>query len=282
MHFFSRKQKVLGIIGSYLLPFFPRKTDNLKNKKFTLSDIKGYDRLDHILKLGLIHNIIKANKPEELAKYHLQYWQSDNATHYHKQAESAEAILPQFAYFIDEVNGLIRSNSVNFTTLCEIGSGSGKLLHHLSDKIKVSNHFIGLDLSQETVIECNQKYGKDNISYFAADAKQWIEDNGQAHWVYLSYRGVLEYFPQDMLLSFLKGIARRNTPCIFIIVEPIGVNHDLSKSNQSEHYSNEFSFSHHYEYLFESAGFTIHSNKIKPYIANANLVCLIASCGLSH
>ena len=280
MHFFSNKQKIVGLIGSYLLPLFPSKANKLKQRNFTLADDKGYDRLDHILKLGLIHNIIKANNPEELAQYHLQYWQSESASRYHMEADSWDAILPQFVYFIDEVNTLIESSDVKFSTLCEIGSGSGKLLHYLSDKIRVSDTFIGLDLSQETVARSNQKYGKDNLNYFAADAKQWLKENGQGNWVYLSYRGVLEYFPQDILLSFLKGIVKRNSPCIFVAVEPIGLNHDLTKSKQSEHYSNEFSYSHNYEYLLKLAGFTVHSAELKPFIENTNLICVVASCGI--
>ena len=281
MELSSKKQKLAGLIGSYLLPFFPKKSNKLKNQDFTLAHANtDYSFLDNLLRLGLLHNVIKTGNTDELANYHLKFWQSDAATTYHKKAMAEDVILPQFAHLTDDIDDIIANSGYTFSTLCEIGSGSGQLLDHLSKTIKNVDQFIGIDLSPDTADACNQKYTNDNIRFVAGDAKQWIKENGQKNWVYLSYRGVLEYFPQQTLLEFLSETRKACEPCLFVIVEPLGIHHDLENSTASEPYSAEFSFSHHYEYLFKSAGFNIHSVQIEPYLPNAKLICLIASSGI--
>ncbi|MGH1486110.1 MAG: class I SAM-dependent methyltransferase [Cellvibrionaceae bacterium] len=281
MELISKKQKLAGLIGSYLLPLFPKKSNKLKNQDFTLAHANNnYSFLDNILRLGLLHNIIKTDNTTELADYHQKFWQSDAATAYHEKTLSEDAILPAFAHITDDIDNIITTSGYEFSTLCEIGSGSGQLLNHLSKSITRVDQFIGIDLSQDTADACNQRYPEDNIQFVAGDAKEWIKNNGQSHWVYVSYRGVLEYFPQDTLLAFLSDTKQACKPCIFVIVEPLGINHDLENSTQSEPYSAEFSFSHHYEHLFSSAGFDIHSIQIEPYLPNAKLICLVASSGI--
>ena len=278
MKFNSRKQQLIGFVGSYLSAIFPKKIDVLKNQAFTLAHMdNNYSLLDQVLRLGLIYKIIKTKNTDELAKYHLRFWQSKGAEEYHKQAESHGAILPSFAHIVDDIKQLIKNSAVQFNTLCEIGSGSGQLLHYLARELTSINHFIGLELNQDTVDRCNKKYGNDTIHFTAADANQWIKQNGQAHWVYISYRGVLEYFPENTLRSLLNHIKTYCSPCILVVIEPIGIHHDLASSNHSEPYSNEFSFSHNYPYLFKEAGFTLHTTKIEPYLPNTNLICLAAS-----
>jgi len=278
MEFKSKKQELAGFIGSFLTHLFPEKTNKLRNGSFTIDSCrKDNGIVEKLLKLGLLHTTIKSENMDLLADYHLKFWQSDGAVTWHQHADSKPPILPQFECIIDDINSLNDNSSVPYDTLCEIGSGTGKLLNHLSKNLTNIKTFTGLDLSEETVAKANKEYGKQNIQFFAADAKQWIKENGRSHCIYLCYGGVLEYFPQDILLAFLTSIKEQYSPCIFAIVEPNGINHDLSATTESESYSNEFSYSHHYEYLFGEAGFNIKHAEIKHYEDHFNMMYLLAT-----
>ena len=283
MKFNSSRQQKAGLLGRLLLPFFPKRVKKIQSEGFTLASYSSrYGKLDKLLRLGLIHKIISSNNYDELAQYHLQFWQSDEGAEYHKNylEEFEVAFIEKFSYVIDEIKALCSPSGFSPTTLCEIGSGSGQLLHHLSRELPQLEQLIGIDLSPETVKDCNRKYGNQRVKFVAADGNQWIRENGKSNWIYFSHRGVLEYFPQEMLLDFFKTIQTQYQPTLFVAIEPVGVRHDPLNTTHSEPYNDEYSFSHPYEHLFRKAGFEIHDIQIKPYQPKYNLMCVIASSGL--
>jgi trans-aconitate methyltransferase len=192
---------------------------------------------------------------------------------------AADTLFSKFPNIINSVIKL-QKKSNNFDTLCELGSGSGQVLRYLAERINTINNFIGIDLSPETVAECQEKYANNKMQFIAADGNKWIRSHAKPQWLYVSHGGVLEYFPEDVLFNLFCYLSSHCAPCGFLLLEPRGVNHDVAQSSQSEPYSNEYSFSHHYEHLLTKAGFKIHSAEIQPFSNQCHFICILASCGI--
>ncbi|MGH1484728.1 MAG: methyltransferase domain-containing protein [Cellvibrionaceae bacterium] len=273
----SKKQCFAGFFGVFLIPFFPERVSRLQNTNFTLAEnTDSYKFIDKLLRLGLIYKVIKEGNTHSLTSYHFQFWKSEEAANYHRKEQDSAPIVPQFSYMIDELKALVDQQENEIDMVCEIGSGSGLLIHHLSEEISNVERFIGLDLSEETISDCNKKYENKKLSYIATDASEWLKSQEDKNWVLVSHRGVLEYFNKEILLDLFKHIKTQNAKSIFIIIEPVGIEHDLTNDKNSQPYSNEFSFSHNYEHLFSTAGYKVIHSKIEPYKANVRLHGLIA------
>lgn len=139
----------------------------------------------------------------------------------------------------------------------EIGTGNGDVLNYLSSEFPNINRFIDIDLCQDQIALNNKKY-KDNkrLDFIASDAFDWIQTNGHDKTVFVTSRGVLEYFKESQLQELLNTIYNLG-PTMFIAIEPNGADHNFETNPNSELYGHEPSFSHNYPHLFKNAGFNI-------------------------
>lgn len=286
MEFKNKRDQYIGMVGQLFIPLFPERVKKLEESQFTLSEFgRSRSKLDQILRFGLLYKAIRTNDLERLASYHENYWKSDAAAQYHEDHAFIfeEVFIPQFSYLLEIIQKEIEASGKTFDTLVEIGSGSGQLLDYLSKNMEGTvEQFVGIDLSPKTVETCNKRYGNERVNFVAADGDAWIRENGQQNWIYLSHRGVLEYFPKEQLLSFFTHIATRYSPTILVTIEPVGVNHDLENNFNSQPYSNEYSFSHNYPHIMTEAGFKIIHTDLQPRNPKYNLLAVVASSGLDN
>lgn len=112
------------------------------------------------------------------------------------------------------------------------------------------------------------------MQFVAADAGEWIPKNGQRNTIYLTSRGVLEYFTEQDLLDLLSTISNMGNS-IFVAIEPVGLDHDLDINPHSRLYGGEKSFSHNYKVLFPKAGFSIEYLSEKVYRENDHKLLFI-------
>ena len=93
-----------------------------------------------------------------------------------------------------------------FRILVEIGTGDGSVLDYLSSKFPEINSMAGIDLS-EVQIENNKVHDKENPKpeFVAADGLDWVEKHGHENMVFVTFRGVLEYFAELRLQEFIKN-----------------------------------------------------------------------------
>lgn len=282
MNFKHNRDKYLGIIGQFLLPIFPNRVEKIQSEQFTLSEFgQGRNKIDHFLRYGLVYRAIQKGDLDSLAQYHKNYWKGDAGAQYHEDYAFMfeESFVAHFAYIVEYINQ-IAHEADGFNSLFEIGSGSGQLLDYLAAHVNDVEKFVGIDLSPTTVKRCNERYGRSNVSFVAADGDKWIRENGQPNAVFMSHRGVLEYFPQDRLLSFFRYIRETYAPCLLITIEPVGTGHDLENTTNSQPYSNEYSFSHNYPYLIKQAGFDILDTHLQPSTQNNHLLAVVATAGM--
>lgn len=90
----------------------------------------------------------------------------------------------------------------------------------------------------------------------AEDVFDWVKENGQSHTIFVTSRGVLEYFTEPRLQELLKEINGLGK-IIFVAIEPNGSDHNFETNPNSQIYGNEPSFSHNYSKLFKNAGFIL-------------------------
>ena len=109
-----------------------------------------------------------------------------------------------------------------------------------------------------------------------ADAVQWVTKYGHSNIIYVSSRGVLEYFLEKRLQEFLNTIYEFGN-IFFVAIEPNGTDHDFETQPHSQLYGYEPSFSHNYPRLFKKAGFNLWHFSQKPWHNGGNIQTFIGA-----
>jgi SAM-dependent methyltransferase len=214
---------------------------------------------DRLIIAGLVRRHERQGTLEQLNGLHDWLWSSRQAVAFHEQAQARFQSwwLDTHSAIVQPLRDEIQANPGCYSTLCEIGCGSGLVLADLAQRLPQLERLIGLDLSPEQ-IERNRARFADmpKLTFESGDAAVWMRDHAQPGTIYFSNAGVLEYFPEAKLRAMLRQIAALQ-PAAFAIVEPIDCQHDLERQFQSRNYGAERSWSHHYPHLFRDSGYTI-------------------------
>lgn len=267
-------------VGNLLLHLFPHRAQKITQENFSLVNyVDGTRRglIDRLMREAIAHRALSQPDQSQLSQLHQDYWRGEQGTLYHEQhRDKFEFVWGHFEFVLDDLKKLLAQNP-QITTLCEIGTGSGQLLNHLVHELPQIQEFIGIDLSPDTIEANRQQYTHPKLTFLADDAKAWIEQNAQPNWVYVSFRGVLEYFTEADLRELLTHIAQQQQPAIFISIEPVDRDHDLNTETDSRLYGEEFSFSHNYPHLFRQSGFIVlHASHQTLYYHKEHLTLAVA------
>ena len=272
------KRQLLGLSGFLLLPLFPHRSARIANEQFTLVELHRHRRdiIDHLLRMGLAWRAGQRRDWQTLTRYHRAYWRGTEAHLYHRSRNRFQTLfLPHFAYLVEELKAALADG--NYTTLCEIGTGNGDLLVYLAQELPSIKHFVGIDLSEQTIADNQERYTLDAVEFVAADATAWIESHGQPHTIFLTFGGVFEYFAPAELEQLLDHIATTLSPTLILLVEPVAADHDLTHETESRLYGIEYAFSHNYPHLLQKHGFTILHQSEKIVFQDTEMV-IIAGC----
>jgi SAM-dependent methyltransferase len=200
-------------------------------------------------------NSRKKNK-KQLASLHQEFWKGRSGRKFHeitrknaafKLNENFSAVIAIARYHVQRYH---------LKNLVEIGCGNGEVLRYLaglmSDDIE---HFIGLDLSLEQIQANNGENNNDKIKYIHADVDEWIRGWDCNDSLFMTHRGVLEYFTEEMVNRLFRRLAN-GCNCV-LLIEPIdhAVNLDLQTS--SHVFGMEYSFSHNYPEILKQNKFKI-------------------------
>lgn len=250
-----RVQPLLGAVGRLLMKVLPRQVERLEAGDFTIY-LGKKNPIDYLLRAGMAQKALGDRDYQSIQNYHTRFWSSHAAYRYHEGHRSAheDVTLLNFSSVLDNLETALAERP-EIRGLCEIGCGSGDFLQHLAERFGQLERLVGLDLSPEST-EANRQRNRDpRVEFVTADADRWIRDNGESHRLYVSHRGVFEYFPQASLEALLMHLATERRPNLLLAVEPVGIDFDLEKEVDSRTYGREFSFSHNYPELLGRAGF---------------------------
>ena len=247
------KPIIKSVLGKIALWAFP---DRAKLIEKTIGDAPNYGLLNRIIRVGLIRNI---KEQDRLALLHHRFWAGAAGNQFHKRAVKRfeNWFLTEHVSLIDELERLPEYNKRKYKFLYEIGCGDGQLINYLSNRLTSLEHFVGIDINADVIALNNQYCRKENLEFTCGNATEWICQNGRPKAIFFTNGGVLEYFSMKQITDLLNKIATDFKPSVFAIIEPLAIDYNVETEMESRTFGNEFSFSHNYEKLFTTNGFTI-------------------------
>jgi SAM-dependent methyltransferase len=249
-----KRHLILGT-GRALVSVFPEKASRLKAGEVP-SEPSRWDRL---LLAGLVDTHLRRGRLDELTALHDWVWTGDVAVNFHAGAEArfAEVFLAHHSAIVPALQAAMTDTGGRYTTVCEIGCGSGLVLDHLSRTLAGQRQYIGLDMSPRQV-ELNRRRFEDRpLRFEAGEGLTWVLRNGQRRSIFFTNGGVLEYFPPRRLHALLSWIAGALSPSLVAIVEPLADGHDADADPDSRPFGIENTFSHPYPRAFAQAGLEV-------------------------
>ena len=252
-------------IGNLLVVLRPKKVEELKRTGLTLATTDKLSFSERLMRGAILIKAEKARNYRDLEQLHINYWEEKGAEFFADTEASFESdFLTDCAFIFDLLKDELKKSPETFDTLVEIGTGNGKVLNYLREKFPNIKEFVGIDLSKEQ-IEINAKtYAKhESMHFLAIDGFDWVKANGKGNTIFVTSRGVLEYFTEKRLGEFFKAVNGLGK-VFFVAIEPNGSNHNFNDNPNSVIYGYERSFSHNYPKLFKDAGFKLwHHSTIK-------------------
>ncbi|MFP4846277.1 class I SAM-dependent methyltransferase [Winogradskyella sp. PE311] len=246
------------VLGNILVTLRPQKVKELSKKGLTLELGDNLSLSERLMRRAFLKKVGKAEDYDKLSQLHKTYWtkQGDDFVN-HTQNKLANTNLPAYKSILEVLNKQVTDGSIKFNKLVEIGTGNGSVLNYLSSEFLSIDHFVGIDLSSEQTIINKETYNNNSkLDFVAGDVLEWIEHQEKGDMVFLTFRGVLEYFTQRQLADFFKKLNDLGN-IIFFAIEPTDSNHNYEEHPGSKVYGFEASFSHNHKKLFEEAGFNI-------------------------
>lgn len=258
------KGKLIYLIGDLLILLMPKKAKNLAKTGMTITDRNKITLIELFMRKSLLKKVEDKSDYNTLSEFHKAYWKNKGDDFFTATDDSFEKnFLPECTFMFDLLKNKLSIEEEDFNTIVEIGTGNGKVLNYLSEQFPQIDRFVGIDLSENQIISNQKTYSRNQrLEFVAYDAFDWINTYANKNMIFVTSRGVLEYFTESKLLDFLQQINRLGNT-IFVAIEPNGVNHDLNANAGSEPYGYERSFSHNYKVLFKKAGFTLWHSSIK-------------------
>lgn len=217
------------------------------------------DLRDRLMIAALLRTNERRGTVDRLAPLQTWLWRSGQAVEFHRQAEARFQTwwLEGASALVTPLQQLIDTHPAGFSTLCEIGCGSGLVLENLSQRMPAVPSWLGLDLSPQQVRANRTRFAGRGLRFVSADAALWIPKHAAPGWIYFTNAGVLEYFPEGALRTLLQHIADHLGPAALAIAEPIEEDFDPSQARRSQPFGAERTFSHPYLHLLAEHGWQL-------------------------
>jgi SAM-dependent methyltransferase len=246
-----KRHLILGT-GRALVSVFPEAASRLKAGDLPPAPTRWH----RLLLAGLVDTHLRGGRLDELTALHDWVWTGDLAVDFHARAEArfTGMFLAHHAAIVPALQEAIAATGDRYATVCEIGCGSGLVLEHLGRTLGTGRQYVGLDMSLRQVELNRRRFANQGLRFEAGEGLTWVLRNGQRNSVFLTYGGVLEYFPPRRLQSLLSWIAGALSPSIVAIVEPLADGHDVDADPDSRPFGAENTFSHPYPRVLAQAG----------------------------
>lgn len=273
--------KIALLVGNVLVFIRPNKAKQLSENRITLvhKNKKHLSIQERLMRYALVQKLEPIEDPEIIAEQNRKFWEDSSAVELFDETEDTfhTDFLPNCTFIFEQLKIELSKESEEYNTIVEIGTGNGDVLNYLSEQFPEVNRLIGIDLSQHQ-INLNTERFKENqrLEFVAADAYDWVSELGKSNAIYVSSRGVLEYFLEERLLELLSKIHKLGN-IFFVAIEPNGNDHDFETQPNTQLYGNEPSFSHNYPLLFRNAGFTLWHFSQQPWYNGGNLQTFIGA-----
>jgi hypothetical protein len=273
-------RKLASIFGDILLILRPKKARRLAESRVTLvhKKKKYLSVQERLMRYALMQKLEIIEDHKRIAELNKNYWTNIPVEAFKELGDGfITDFLPNCTFIFKLLKKELSNHTEEFNLLVEIGTGNGNVLNYLSSEFPQINNFIGIDLSSAQIEINRKKYSSNKkLDFVSSDAFEWVKEHGQCNTIFVTSRGVLEYFEQYRLQEFLNKINQLGK-IIFVAIEPNGKDHNLEKTTDSELYGFEPSFSHNYPKLFKKAGFSLWHFTQKPWSNGGNTQTFIGA-----
>ncbi len=193
---------------------------------------------------------------KQLANLHKKFWRGSSGTKFHEITRKGSAFKLNENFSAVVAAALNHVRQQNLKNLVEIGCGNGDVLRYMANILNQDiESFIGLDLSSEQIKVNNSDNTNRKIRFIHADALEWINSWDRNDTLFMTHRGVLEYFTEEMVDLLFHYLSRKHNS--ILLIEPIDHAADLDRQTSSYVFGQEYSFSHNYPELLKSSTFRI-------------------------
>ena len=263
--------KVLSYtLGRLLILLQPKKARALSENGMTLATSGNLSFTENLMRHAILLKVEKQQDYATLEQLHSNYWKNHGDDFFAATNDSFEEdFLPNCAFIFELLQNQLTNEQEQFNVLVEIGTGNGRVLNYLSLKFPKIQRFIGIDLSSVQIKMNTENFESNpNLEFVASDGFEWVKKHGRSHMIFVTSRGVLEYFTEQRLIDFLSKLNGLGK-IIFVAIEPKGIGHDFETNPNYELYGYERSFSHNYAKLFKDAGFNLWHVSQKPCVVDS-------------
>lgn len=272
---------IARILGNILVFLLPNKARQLSENRITLvhKNKNKLSILERLMRYALVQKLDKIEDHDTIAELNRKFWADNSATELFSETEDTfqTDFLPNCTFIFDILKDELSNQSEQYDNIVEIGTGNGDVLKYLNIEFPQIKRLVGIDLSQHQIELNTKKFEKDHkLEFVAADAFDWVKEQGQKNTIFVSSRGVLEYFLEQRLQDFLIEINQLGKT-IFVAIEPNGADHNFETHPNTQLYGSEPSFSHNYPKLFKNAGFSLWHFSQKPWFNGGNTQTFIGA-----
>ncbi len=257
----SRRTK--AIFGQIIKRLRPRLAEQVSRNPFN----PAWDWSGKLVRNALLTEAVERGDHEALRRFFTDYWSSTiSEEFYDGYADRFENLfLRHHAVIVERIEELLPSLGEGNVRLVEVGSGDGKLLEWLSQRLDGITEFHGVDLNEQEISKCRETHhGSEKLFFHHGDLLDWLRENPAPRTILMANGGVLEYLLRDELAAVFAEFHSLCSPCIVAVTESIGTDHDLGQEPQSFPYGLEFAFSHNYPAILREADFEIRWERNRP------------------
>ena len=191
---------------------------------------------------------------DEQERYMMQLWSGTpgEARHAVISEIDQQSYINQKNIIVTEVRKNLCKN-IQFECLCELGTGGGRFLEHISRELfGYIDHFVGIDLSEKIIAANCEQYRSANLNFKAADAISWVESTLYNRIIFISC-STFYCLTEKQMEGFLDAVTKKQA-VIIGLSEVVNINLDRTFSSCLRPGIHPF-YSHNYPYLFKKYGF---------------------------
>lgn len=267
----SFRKMVGGLLGEVLIRLKP---DILRDSHKVFRPTTIWQRL---AKAAIFRRAIKTGNQSALEELHLNYWSSQAAESFFSKIEEGRTLrqlLNNHPQMIEWLLEMLSADPGIFRSVCELGSGNGKVLNHLAQTLDGIDTFTGIDLSERQTARTRETYCNTQLRFDAGDGLEWLEHHASPGMILSTFGGVFEYFTEARLQRVLHLLSTRAVPAAISLIEPLDKGFNLTTERHSRACGSELSFSHNYPLLIQQAGLRILHQQDATYSFGRRLMLL--------
>jgi len=244
---------------------------------------KDSGRLNNLIRGQLARQYYAKHDDKERRKFNREkLWGAATGARWHQAKETLladEERFRQYYYCVPLVSYISEwlAQAPHFQVLCDIGTGNGLYLDHLSRQLPSIQRFIGIDLNAERIERNKVIYRGRPLEFVHTEAIDWIRKNAKPGTLFVTV-GTLAYATPNELPELLQFIQSHVAPTALALSEPVDYDTDQETESRPR---GECAYSHPYPHLLRQAGFSIHrsTRALVKDKAPRSQVAILASSG---